>query len=138
MTYTANLLCALQHGFAKWQMCHLIAWWHLILTTRLNNMNHRFVSKLRDDLLQSTQFSCTCQYTWGVINLPNRFQVLSLNRFQFHATNKVDGLLTGCKTCCRGSHLGDVSNCLCLVVIFFTFIHQNNRSSHENYTRSYS
>jgi len=43
------------------------------------------------------------QLNKGVINLRNRFQILSWNRFRFHGTYKVDGLPTRCKPCNRAT-----------------------------------
>ena len=53
----------------------------------------------------------------------DQWSMTSVDRTRQGKVVKVDGLLMGCKQCYRGSHLGNVSHCLCLMVIFFTFIH---------------
>jgi len=72
-----------------------------------------FIKETDDLYLQCTLASwLACRVTLG----RNRFAKLvsdsMLKPVWFRGTNKADGLLTECKPCYCGSHLGDVSHCV--------------------------
>ena len=64
--------------------------------------------------------------------------VLLWNQFRFRGTNKMDSLLMGCKLCYCGSHLGDVSRCLCLRCYFSGLFNRTVFTWKLHKLRSYS